>query len=319
MQGDELAILLFWFTLFATFVLEAVKAETTKRRIFFGALALLFLLIALLWHQVSGLWPALTAQVAAVATNPVTWFALFMFIAAIFAFHRPKQTTLSGAGTAPADLLDRVSNIEAAVRAVSDSFLDHAATAAAAASAQPLTDKLFDQLKETADLYERVERIESQLRPTSAVTEKLRQLDRTAFLLSVAATDALYLQKLEAALVHLPAPRNDIDTDAKMKHETGRLNEYISDVGANLNGSRWADDFHSAMQRAQVEADSDLLRMDTPEGLHPHFYRLFHIASMCRDHAQGFLQRSIVKANDQAQHMLQMLRDRPAIHKYPKD
>src|SRR3954469_2480521 len=90
MQGDELAILLFWLTLSVGFGAEAVKAETLGRRLGFGSFAILFLASGVLWHQVSPLWPALTNQVALVATNPVTWFVLFMFVAAIFAFHRPK-------------------------------------------------------------------------------------------------------------------------------------------------------------------------------------------------------------------------------------
>jgi hypothetical protein len=165
-----------------------------------------------------------------------------------------------------------------------------------------------------------LERLEADLKQAAPTSERLGNLDRTAFLLSIASTDAMYRQRLEAALAHLPKNPDDmpIDTDEKMKRETGRLNEYFSDVAANLNGSRWASEFHSVIKRAEVEADSDLLRTETPAGLHPQRYRLFHIARMARDRTQGFLETSLTEAEQQEKNMLQMLRERPEIHKFPR-
>jgi hypothetical protein len=90
MSGDDLAIFLFWLTLAAAFGLEAVKAETTIRRAGFGTLATFFLVTGLFWLQIKTLWPQFTRWAASIATNPISWFVLFIFIAAIVAFHRPK-------------------------------------------------------------------------------------------------------------------------------------------------------------------------------------------------------------------------------------
>jgi hypothetical protein len=90
MHSDDLAILLFWLTLSAAFGVEVVKAETFARRLGFGFFAALFLASGIFWQQLSTLWPPLTASVTRVATHPVSWFVLFIFLAAIFAFHRPK-------------------------------------------------------------------------------------------------------------------------------------------------------------------------------------------------------------------------------------
>jgi hypothetical protein len=105
-----------------------------------------------------------------------------------------------------------------------------------------------------------------------------------------------------------------IDTDEKMMRETDRLNGYFADVGANLSGSRWANEFMLVIRTAENEADSDLLRMDVPHGLHPARFRLFHIARMCRDRVETFLKRSIIAAKEQERQMLQMLRERPQLH-----
>ncbi|HEV3183447.1 MAG TPA: hypothetical protein VGZ49_01135 [Xanthobacteraceae bacterium] len=90
MHGDDLAIFLFWITWAVGFGLEAVKAETVLRRACFGALSAIFLIMGLSWTQIEDVWPRATMWVDSVATNPVSWFILFMFIAAVFAFHRPK-------------------------------------------------------------------------------------------------------------------------------------------------------------------------------------------------------------------------------------
>jgi hypothetical protein len=91
MQGDDLTIFLFWMALFVTFVLEAVKAETTIKRVGFGACAATILLIGLFWQKIGPAWPSMAANMAVIAKNPMSWFAIFLFIAAIFAFQRPTE------------------------------------------------------------------------------------------------------------------------------------------------------------------------------------------------------------------------------------
>jgi hypothetical protein len=93
MAGDNLSIVLFFLTCTVAFGVEAVKAETTIRRASFAALAVSCLLTGSLWVQLKTAWPALSRQIERVATNPVSWFAIVMFLLAVFAFHRPKQNT----------------------------------------------------------------------------------------------------------------------------------------------------------------------------------------------------------------------------------
>jgi hypothetical protein len=79
-------------TLTFGFGLEAVKAETIPRRIGFGAFALFFLLTGIFWVQIKEISPTpLIDAVDSVGTNPVAWFVVFMFIAMVVAFHRPRQ------------------------------------------------------------------------------------------------------------------------------------------------------------------------------------------------------------------------------------
>ena len=67
-----------------------MKAETTIRRISFGAISLGFLLTGVFWLQIKPLWPALTQQVNIVAMSPVSWFVVIMFFLAVLAFHKPR-------------------------------------------------------------------------------------------------------------------------------------------------------------------------------------------------------------------------------------
>ena len=90
MQGDNLAILLFWLSLAIGAGYEAVSA-TGARRIFFAALAAIFLLTGVFWQSLKGVWPQFSNWVTAVATSPETWFVLFMFGVAIVIFGMPRR------------------------------------------------------------------------------------------------------------------------------------------------------------------------------------------------------------------------------------
>jgi hypothetical protein len=167
------------------------------------------------------------------------------------------------------------------------------------------------------DLQQNAALMAAKLEETWAKAGSIGQLDRTAFLLTVAAVDEMYRRKLEEALANAPPLPTDmpIDTDEKMTRETGRIQEYLGDVEANLSGSRWDQDFISVIRRAETEADSDLLRMEVPTGLHPARFRLFHIAYLCREKVEQFLARSIGAAKEHERQMLQMLKERPEVHK----
>jgi hypothetical protein len=97
MSGDDLAIFLFFLTCAVAFGVEAVKAETATRRISFGVIALGCLLSGIFWAHIKTVWPALTDKIATVATEPVSWFVIIMFLPAVVAFHRlnPSRTKRS--------------------------------------------------------------------------------------------------------------------------------------------------------------------------------------------------------------------------------
>jgi hypothetical protein len=90
MAGDDLSVFLFFLTCTVAFGVEAVKAETAVRRTSFAVIALGCLFSGVFWAHVKPLWPALTAQIQLVATNPVSWFVVLIFFLAVIAFHRPK-------------------------------------------------------------------------------------------------------------------------------------------------------------------------------------------------------------------------------------
>ena len=90
-SGDDLTIVLFFLTLAFGFGLEAMKAETSGRRITFMALTIVSVLAALFWLKIKTIWPPFTETTITVGTNPLAWFVVLMFILAVFAFHRPKN------------------------------------------------------------------------------------------------------------------------------------------------------------------------------------------------------------------------------------
>jgi hypothetical protein len=94
MAGDDLSIFLFFLTCAVAFGVEAVKAETAPRRISFATIAAVCLGSGIFWTHLKTLWPALSERVAAVATNPVSWFVIVMFFLAVFAFHRPRPKNI---------------------------------------------------------------------------------------------------------------------------------------------------------------------------------------------------------------------------------
>jgi hypothetical protein len=95
-SGDDLAIFLFWAALVVTFGLEAVKASAASHRIGFGVLAAACAICGLLWTQIAKVWPPLTEAVSALATSPQSWFVIFMFVAATFAFGGRRQSSSAG-------------------------------------------------------------------------------------------------------------------------------------------------------------------------------------------------------------------------------
>ena len=91
MAGDDLTVCLFFLSCAVVFGLETFKAETVARRISFGVLTAVCAASGIFWSQLKTVWPGLTDKVTAVATNPVSWFGVALFLLAVFAFHRPRQ------------------------------------------------------------------------------------------------------------------------------------------------------------------------------------------------------------------------------------
>lgn len=291
--GDDLVIQIFFWTSGVLCGVEAMKASGWRLWTF-AATGAALILAGLCWSLLKDVSPPVTRWVTEVATSPQSWFVLvvlgLLLLAVTGRNSSSKYRTADKANSGIAQVTDGDLELESRVGGLQ--------------AAMQIIQQTLATLK-------------SEIVKLKNPTDQIRSLNRTAFLVATVLIDRFYVQELERALENLPRNPDDmpIDTDEKINRETGRVNEYISDVAANLAGSRWAAGFHSAVQRAEVQADSDLLRMDTPAGLHPQRFRLFHIAYMCRDRIQGFLERAITEAKFEEKNLLQMLRERPDIHK----
>lgn len=284
MHGEDLTITLFFFTSAVLAGFEAMKASGWRLWAFW-ILTALFAAIGLSWLWLKEISPTLTRWVGEIATSPQSWFVLIILGLVLLAVtgRKSKQAGLSaGDGSIHPDAYD-------------DNYL---------------RSLVNDVMQKQANL-------ESQFKQAMPDTEAIRQLNRTAFLLSTAAVDSLYRSRLELALHHVPWHPKDgpIDTDEKILRETKRIDDYFDDLSANLYGSRWSHELDIVRRRAEGEADHELPRMGTPNGLNPYHFRLFHIACMQRDRTSEFLKRAIVEAEQGERQMLQMLRERPEIHK----
>jgi hypothetical protein len=310
-SGDNLIIQIFFWTSAVLCGVETVKASGWRIWAF-GLIGSILALAGLTWGILKDLSPPLTRWVADVATAPQSWFVLIVLgLVLLSVTGRKARKDGSGSGDGSPNFTAQIEDIDQRINEIWHNI----------GSIEGKLDLLQnyddnDLRRLINDIIQKQALLEVQFKQALPTAEQTDNLDRTAFLLSTAAVDIQYRQKLEEALAHLPAPSVDtpIDTDEKMMRETERLNGYFEDVGANLSGSRWANEFMSVIRRAENEADSDLLRMEVPHGLHPARFRLFHIARMCRDRVETFLNRSIIAAKEQERQMLQMLRERPQLH-----
>jgi hypothetical protein len=90
MAGDDRTVFLFLLSMAAAFGFEAMRAETAPRRGLFVVGAAVCALAGIFWLQVKTFWPPLTAAVASVATDPISWFVILMFVLSIIAFQPRK-------------------------------------------------------------------------------------------------------------------------------------------------------------------------------------------------------------------------------------
>jgi hypothetical protein len=144
----------------------------------------------------------------------------------------------------------------------------------------------------------------------------LRDLNRTAFLLSTSATDDVYRQRMERQLELIPwQPKGAIsDTDEKRLGEKAKIDDYVSGLRSDLYGSRWLADLETKLREAGRNADVQVRTMQRPADSDPYIFQAFHIACVQRDGVANFLRRAIQEAGDQQANMLQMMRERPDIH-----
>jgi hypothetical protein len=300
LQGDNLLITLFFFTSAVLGGFEAMKAKGW-RALAFWFLTAVFGIAGVAWYPLKDVYPPLTRYISEIATSPQSWFVLFVLgvvlLAATGRSPRSSRQSVIPTADADADLHDKI-------RQLADQI----------ASVQPYDDSevrqiLNDTIKTLVSLGVDVAR-------QAPDSENIRNLDRTAFLLSTETVDTLYRRRLEEALARLPQNPLDmpIDTNEKMKRETDRLQEYFLDLQENLIGSEWVEGCRYVIGRAEIEGNAELLRMDTPPELHPQHYRLFYVARLCRDKVERFLKQSITKARENERQMLQMLRERPSVH-----
>lgn len=96
LTGEDLVIQLFFWTSAFLAVVEAVKAAGWRIRAFCGLAAVLFL-VGLGWGLLKEIYPPLTGWVTSVATNPQSWFLLFViFLVLVSVTGRAKHRSPQG-------------------------------------------------------------------------------------------------------------------------------------------------------------------------------------------------------------------------------
>lgn len=147
------------------------------------------------------------------------------------------------------------------------------------------------------------------------LSEKIRQLDRTAFLVTSAMAQDAYRRRLVEAYEHVPKGCAPFDTDDKLRAETKVINKFISDLQSDLVGSHWISELERNYRRAESDADQILLEREVPSGLNVVQYRLFMVACMRRDYIENWLSSAILDAKSHEAQMLQMISERPSLHR----
>jgi hypothetical protein len=291
MQGDDLSILLFWITLFVTFGYEAVKTETTLRRVTLGTLAGVFLLSGLFWLQIKMIWPPLTESVGAIATSPQTWFVLFIFISAILVFGRSKRVETKLRQDNPefsradenaeiaAHLAREVSELRGQLDAIST--VHNATTVAAVKLANEVREKLGKLEKNTAN----------------SATASNPQTERDLLMLmhfTVCHSTVLMLDDLlKAAPEGIGDGPLELGGDFVLKNAL--VQEFTELVRRKLDPGSWRrSDFENVLRNAEGTAERRVEEtpMDQrPNGIDPLALRRWAIAHLQCVHAIEFLQK----------------------------
>jgi hypothetical protein len=176
----------------------------------------------------------------------------------------------------------------------------------------------FEFGKHVDDVIGEQEKLRIEFAAIAPVAAQLQHLRRTAFLLSTAAISDHYKRKLREGLDWWEKhPRTGpFTTDFEIRTEVMRVQEFINDLQANLAPSHWTAELYSVVQNAERDADHEVMKKKTaPDGLSPFEYRRFHIACTQYERIGAFLQRSVEEAKGHEAQMIQMLRERPDLHK----
>lgn len=148
-------------------------------------------------------------------------------------------------------------------------------------------------------------------------SEKIRQLDRTAFLLATFARDQFFRRRLLDALEWWEGHPRDVpsDTNEKIQAETKRVDEFIDDLRSNLGDSYWGGELYRVIGTAETQASWEIKEMAVPAGLNPFYFRDFHIACTKYDKIGQFLQRAGESFKSAERQEYELIRDQIGLHK----
>jgi len=91
MAGDDLSVFLFFLSLAVIFGVEAVRAELDLAAHCVCDYWDRLRNHGIFWLHIKQIWPPLTAATALVATSPLAWFVVVMFILAVFRDRQPNN------------------------------------------------------------------------------------------------------------------------------------------------------------------------------------------------------------------------------------
>lgn len=281
--GDDLVIQIFFWTSGFLCGVEAMKAA--KWRLWtFTAVGVALVIVGLFWGLLKEISPAITRWVTDVATSPQSWFVLIVLSLLLLSITGRKH----GTGNTELDNTDLTAEMAALKKSVTEF----------GASLAKLT--------------------KTQHGGTGSIAEVLSNMQRTAFLLSTAYVQAEYQRRIEGQLEAVPfdtAITGTVVTDEHLIAQAARIESYLNGVRQELYGSHWLEELSRIEREAEYSADAELRKTGSPERVNPYAYREFHIACMKRDYIADFLNRALNEARSQNRQMLQMVRERPELHK----
>lgn len=297
--SDDLVIQIFFWTSAFLALVEAMKA-TGWRVWAFGALVAVLAVAGAAWGSVREVYPPFTAWMTNIATNPQSWF-LLLLLALVLVAATGRVKKRNGSQNSNDFLQAELQSMRARIEKIEG-------------LPEPVSAKDFADLKTT--LLNLIKDQAGTLRKLPDATEPISQLNRTAFLLSVAYGNSIYRRRLltQRSLIPWHPKDGPVDTDEKMLRQKALIDGFHSTLRTEMYGSRWLEEFDRGLRDAEVEADIEVRKMGRPEGIDPYIFRAFHIACIQRDRTAMLLEVAVGEAEAQEKQMLQMVRERPDLH-----